>query len=34
MRPEDLAELIARQQQILRRAARLVRPGGRLIYAT
>jgi 16S rRNA (cytosine967-C5)-methyltransferase len=34
MRAEDLAELIERQQQILRGAARLVRPGGRLIYAT
>jgi 16S rRNA (cytosine967-C5)-methyltransferase len=34
MRPEDLAELIERQQQILRSAARLVRPGGRLVYAT
>ena len=33
-RPEDLAELVERQQQILRSAARLVRPGGRLIYAT
>ena len=33
-RPEDLAELIERQQQILRSAARLVRPGGRLVYAT
>jgi 16S rRNA (cytosine967-C5)-methyltransferase len=32
--PEDLAELVERQQQILRSAARLVRPGGRLIYAT
>jgi 16S rRNA (cytosine967-C5)-methyltransferase len=34
MGPEDLAELVERQQQILRSAARLVRPGGRLIYAT
>ena len=34
MRPEDLVELVERQQQILRSAARLVRPGGRLIYAT
>jgi 16S rRNA (cytosine967-C5)-methyltransferase len=33
-RPEDLAELVVRQQQILRSAARLVRPGGRLVYAT
>jgi 16S rRNA (cytosine967-C5)-methyltransferase len=34
LRPEDLAELVGRQQQILRSAARLVCPGGRLIYAT
>jgi 16S rRNA (cytosine967-C5)-methyltransferase len=34
MRPEDLAELVPRQQAILRSAARLVRPGGRLVYAT
>jgi 16S rRNA (cytosine967-C5)-methyltransferase len=34
MHPEDLAELIPRQQQILASAARLVRPGGRLVYAT
>jgi 16S rRNA (cytosine967-C5)-methyltransferase len=33
-RPEDLAELVERQQQILRSAACLVRPEGRLIYAT
>jgi 16S rRNA (cytosine967-C5)-methyltransferase len=33
-RPKDLIELVERQQQILRSAARLVRPGGRLIYAT
>jgi 16S rRNA (cytosine967-C5)-methyltransferase len=32
--PEDLKELVERQQQILRSASRLVRPGGRLIYAT
>jgi 16S rRNA (cytosine967-C5)-methyltransferase len=32
--PDDLAELVVRQQQILRSAARLVRPGGRLVYAT
>ena len=31
---EDLADLIVRQQQILNSAARLVRPGGRLVYAT
>lgn len=34
MTQEDLAELVERQQQILRSAARLVRPGGRLVYAT
>ncbi|MFN6956242.1 MAG: RsmB/NOP family class I SAM-dependent RNA methyltransferase [Acetobacteraceae bacterium] len=33
-RPEDLAELVALQHDILARAAELVRPGGRLIYAT
>ncbi|HJU19047.1 MAG TPA: RsmB/NOP family class I SAM-dependent RNA methyltransferase [Stellaceae bacterium] len=33
-RPQDLAELTARQRDILRSAARLVRPGGRLLYAT
>ncbi|HEY3912792.1 MAG TPA: RsmB/NOP family class I SAM-dependent RNA methyltransferase [Stellaceae bacterium] len=33
-RPEDLAELALRQQQILRSAARLVCPGGRLVYVT
>ncbi len=32
--PENLADLIVRQQEILRGAARLVRPGGRLVYAT
>ena len=32
--PGDLADLIVRQQEILRSAARLVRPGGRLVYAT
>jgi 16S rRNA (cytosine967-C5)-methyltransferase len=32
--PGRLAELLPRQQQILRAAARLVRPGGRLVYAT
>jgi len=32
--PEGLADLIVRQQEILRNAARLVRPGGRLVYAT
>jgi 16S rRNA (cytosine967-C5)-methyltransferase len=33
-RPEDLAELVERQRSILRSAARLVKPGGRLVYAT
>nr|WP_246513993.1 RsmB/NOP family class I SAM-dependent RNA methyltransferase [Neoroseomonas soli] len=33
-RPEDLAELVALQHEILGKAAELVRPGGRLIYAT
>jgi 16S rRNA (cytosine967-C5)-methyltransferase len=32
--PEELADLIVRQQQILNSAARLVRRGGRLVYAT
>ena len=32
--PQDLAELALRQQQILTSAARLVRRGGRLVYAT
>jgi 16S rRNA (cytosine967-C5)-methyltransferase len=32
--PADLAELRDRQRRILRSAARLVRPGGRLVYAT
>jgi 16S rRNA (cytosine967-C5)-methyltransferase len=32
--PNELAELLERQQQILRSAARLVRPGGRLVYVT
>jgi 16S rRNA (cytosine967-C5)-methyltransferase len=32
--PEDLADLIVRQHRILGSAARLVRPGGRLVYAT
>ena len=30
----DLIELVTRQQDILRSAARLVRPGGRLVYVT
>lgn len=33
-RPEDLAELVAVQNEILARASELVRPGGRLVYAT
>jgi 16S rRNA (cytosine967-C5)-methyltransferase len=32
--PEDLAELVPKQGDILDHAARLVKPGGRLIYAT
>jgi 16S rRNA (cytosine967-C5)-methyltransferase len=32
--PRDLAELAPRQRDILASAARLVKPGGRLIYAT
>lgn len=32
--PRDLAELIERQEAILAGAARLVKPGGRLVYAT
>jgi 16S rRNA (cytosine967-C5)-methyltransferase len=32
--PNDLAELALRQQDILRSAARLVKPGGRLVYVT
>jgi len=32
--PKDLAELVPRQRDILASAARLVRPGGRLIYVT
>ncbi len=32
--PTDLAELVPRQRDILLSAARLVRPGGRLIYVT
>jgi len=31
---DDLADLVVRQQEILRSAARLVRPGGRVVYAT
>jgi 16S rRNA (cytosine967-C5)-methyltransferase len=33
-RPRDLAELVVRQRDILASAARLVKPGGRLIYVT
>lgn len=32
--PQDVAELAAKQQAILSSAARLVKPGGRLVYAT
>jgi 16S rRNA (cytosine967-C5)-methyltransferase len=32
--PKDLAELVERQRDILLSAARLVKPGGRLIYVT
>jgi 16S rRNA (cytosine967-C5)-methyltransferase len=34
LKPEDVAELTALQAAILDSAARLVRPGGRLVYAT
>jgi 16S rRNA (cytosine967-C5)-methyltransferase len=34
LKPEDLAELAALQAEILDSAQRLVKPGGRLIYAT
>jgi 16S rRNA (cytosine967-C5)-methyltransferase len=34
LKPEKMAELPALQLQILRSAARFVRPGGRLVYAT
>ncbi len=34
LRPEDLAELVVKQAAILDAAARLVKPGGGLIYAT
>jgi 16S rRNA (cytosine967-C5)-methyltransferase len=33
-RPEHVAELVAKQNAILDGAARLVKPGGRLVYAT
>jgi 16S rRNA (cytosine967-C5)-methyltransferase len=32
--PEDVAELAKKQKSILAAAARLVKPGGRLVYAT
>ena len=32
--PKDIAELVAKQTVILESAARLVKPGGRLVYAT
>jgi 16S rRNA (cytosine967-C5)-methyltransferase len=32
--PEGVAELVAKQTAILNAAARLVKPGGRLVYAT
>ena len=32
--PEDVQELVAKQQAILHSAARLLKPGGRLVYAT
>lgn len=32
--PESVAEMVAKQAAILESAARLVRPGGRLVYAT
>jgi 16S rRNA (cytosine967-C5)-methyltransferase len=34
LRPEDLAELVPKQAEILDAAARLVKPGGALVYAT
>lgn len=34
LRPDDLAELVVKQAQILDTASRLVRPGGRLVYGT
>jgi 16S rRNA (cytosine967-C5)-methyltransferase len=34
LRPADLAELLPKQASILEQAARLVRSGGRLVYAT
>jgi len=34
LQPEDLAELVPKQAGILDQASRLVKPGGRLVYAT
>jgi len=34
LRPEDIAELSGVQRGILSEAARVVRPGGRLVYST
>lgn len=34
LQPRDLAQLPPRQLELLRRAAELVRPGGRLVYST
>jgi len=34
LQPEDLAELVPKQSDILDQASRLVKPGGRLVYAT
>jgi 16S rRNA (cytosine967-C5)-methyltransferase len=34
LKPEDVAELPLKQSEILATAAKLVRPGGRLVYAT
>ena len=34
LRPEDLDELVVKQATLLDLAARLVKPGGRLVYAT
>jgi 16S rRNA (cytosine967-C5)-methyltransferase len=33
-KPQDLSELVVRQRDILASAARLVKPGGRLVYVT
>lgn len=34
LKPEDLAELTVKQTEILERAAKLVKPGGQIVYAT